>query len=388
MQDADKTYRIFFSSAEPSGDKLCAKLINALKQSGCNFEFSGLGGQNMADAGCSIILNTTQRAAMTYNAFTQIFYFYKVLKRAKQHFAASKPDLIIVCDSPSFNFHIAKAAKKKGIKTFFYVAPQLWAWAPWRIKKLKNLCTAGLAAILPFEPSWFAQNGFDCKFVGNPLLDDIDFKTAEPKKYNNFSISTAHIALMPGSRNAEIKTLWPAMLQIARALKARHPYIKVTVVAANQQIAARLQETDVKSLRCQYAIDAVYETAKKVDFAFVASGSATLQVAAAACPMAIMYQSSKFLWNLVGKRIVNTKFLSLVNILAQRQLVPEYMPYFESTAPIVNTAENLMNNPQKLIEMSKELADLTKPFAGLNASQNTAQMIIDEISKSQPNPER
>jgi lipid-A-disaccharide synthase len=374
----DKIFKIFFSAAEPSGDKLCAKLITALKQTGHNFEFSGFGGQAMAEAGCSLILNTTQRAAMTYKAFGQIFFFYKAVKIARKFFAASKPDLVVVCDSPSFNFHIAKAAKEANIKTFFYVAPQLWAWAAWRIKKLKNLCTAGLAAILPFETEWFAKQGMECKFVGNPLLEDI--KEPQPiKNYNSFAIASARIALMPGSRESEITTLWPAMQQIARTLKARHPAIKVTVVAANENIANRLRATEVRSLRCTYSVDSVFETSKRVDFAFVASGSATLQVAAACCPMVIMYQSSKLLWNLVGKRIVKTKYLSLVNILSQKELVPEFMPYFESTSLIANTADSLLNNPQKLNDLSIELAELTKPITGISASQNAAQMILQNL---------
>jgi len=382
MPNADRTYRIFFSAAEPSGDKLCSRLITALKKTGYDFEFTGLGGSNMAEAGCSILLNTTQRAAMTYNAFGQVLFFYKAAKKAQKHFASAKPDLVVVCDSPSFNFHIAKSAKNAGVKTFFYVAPQLWAWAAWRIEKLKLLATAGLASILPFEPEWFAQRGLQCQFVGNPLLEDIDVKTVAPKKYNSFSVSKAHVALMPGSRSAEIKSLWPAMQQIARTLKARHPGIKITVVAANEKISRLLRKSELRSLRCEYSIDSVYETAKKVDFTVVASGSATLQVAAAACPMTIMYQSSKFLWNLVGKRIVKTKYLSLVNILAQKELVPEFMPYFESTAPIANAAESLLNNPQKMANLSAELVELTKPLIGLKASDNAAKMIIEQIKSS------
>ena len=380
MQDADRTYKIFLSAAEPSGDRLCAKLITALKQTGYNIEFSGFGGQSMAQAGCSIIVNTTQRAAMTYNAFSHILFFFKAIKKSQKHFAASKPDIVIVCDSPSFNFHIAKAAKNAGVKTLFYVAPQLWAWAEWRIKKLKNLCTGGLAAILPFEPDWFSQRGLACQFVGNPMLEDINAQQIIPKTYENFSISrTAHIALMPGSRQAEIKTLWPAMQDIARRLKARHPNIRFTAVAANRQVENVLRQSEIKTLRCDYAIDAVYDTAKKVDFTLVASGSATLQVAAAACPMIIMYQSSKFLWNLVGKRLVKTKYLSLVNILSQKELVPEFMPYFPSVAPIVAACEKYLHSPEKMSTLSAELAQLVKPLADGSASKNVAKMVIEQL---------
>jgi lipid-A-disaccharide synthase len=382
MLESGKTYRLFLSAAEASGDRLCANLITALKQTGYEFEFAGLGGKRMADAGCQILVDTTRRAAMTYKAFNHILFFFRVIRQAQKYLAQAKPDLVIVCDSPSFNFHIAKAAAKTDIKTLFYVAPQLWAWAPWRIKKLKKLCTAGLAAILPFEPDWFKTRDLECTFVGSPMLENVRPQLITPKDYSKYSILNAHIAIMPGSRPAEIKTLWPAMQNIARRLKARHPSIKVTAVAADEKTKDILQQSEYKTLRCDYAVDAVYDTARKVDFALVASGSATLQVAAAACPMVIMYQSSKFLWKLIGQRIVTTKFLSLVNILAQKELVPEFMPYFDSVAPIAAACDNLLNMPDKLAALSSELAALTKPLACGQASEKVAQMVLGQLQNS------
>jgi lipid-A-disaccharide synthase len=383
MQDADRPYRIFLSAAEASGDRLCANLITALKKTGYNFEFSGFGGAKMKQAGCDILIDTTQRAAMTYKAFGQILFFCKAIRRARKQFIDTRPDLVIVCDSPSFNFHIAKAAAKAGgIKTLFYVAPQLWAWAPRRIEKLKKLCTGGLACILPFEPEWFGKRGLECEFVGSPILEDVKPEQIKAKNYAAYSISSARIAIVPGSRPAEIKALWPAMQEIAKRLKARHPNIRFTTVAVDEKVADSLRQSEVKSLRCDYAIDSVYETAKKADFALVASGSATLQVAAAACPMVIMYQSNKYLWHLVGKRLVTTKYLSLVNILSQTELVPEFMPYFTSVAPIVAACEKLLNLPEKLSNLSNELAELTRPLARGNASQNVAQMVVKELDKN------
>jgi lipid-A-disaccharide synthase len=169
------------------------------------------------------------------------------------------------------------------------------------------------------------------------------------------------------------------MQQIARRLKARHPGIRFTAVAANEQVEKTLRQSEMKILRCNYTVDAVYDTAKKVDFSLVASGSATLQVAAAACPMVIMYQSNKYLWHLVGKRIVKTKYLSLVNILSQKELVPEFMPYFSSVAPIVTVCEKLLNSPERLSSLSIELAELAKPLAGSKTSQNIVKMITDQL---------
>lgn len=371
-----KTYRIFLSAAEASGDGLCAKLITALKQTPYNIKIVGIGGPKMAEAGCEVLVTTTKKAAMHYKALLKIFFFIKVVRKVKAYLNKNKVDLMVVCDSPAFNFHIAKAARTANIKTLFYVAPQLWAWAAWRIKKLKNLCTAGLAALLPFEVEWFENRGLKCEFVGNPLLSDVNAAEMKPKKYKNYSIASAHIALMPGSRPAEIKLLWPAMQEIARTIKARHPSVKFTAVAANENILETLKQTEFKILRCNYATDAVFDTAKKADLTLVASGTATIQVAAAACPMVIMYQSNKFLWNTVGKRLIKTPYLSLVNILAQREMTPEFMPCFSSTFPMVKACEKLLNDPKEMKQLSGELVELVRPLAQSDASKNVAKMVI------------
>jgi lipid-A-disaccharide synthase len=147
MQDADRTYKIFLSAAEPSGDRLCAKLITALKQTGYNIEFSGFGGQNMARAGCSILVDTTQRAAMTYNAFSHILFFFKAVKKAQKIFAAAKPDIVIVCDSPSFNFTSQKPPKTPALKLF---SMSLRSYGPGRHGELKNLKISAPEALRRF----------------------------------------------------------------------------------------------------------------------------------------------------------------------------------------------------------------------------------------------
>ena len=172
MSNAKNKFRIFLSAAEPSGDAHCAGLIAALKGTGCNIEFVGVGGPKMAEAGCELLESTVGKAAMIYKAFTQVAHYYKLLKRIKRFMAGNKVDLVIVCDSPSFNFHVAKAGKKAGARTLFFVAPQLWAWGGWRIRKLRKCCDK-LCCLLPFEQDWFGSKGVDAVFVGNPLFDEL-----------------------------------------------------------------------------------------------------------------------------------------------------------------------------------------------------------------------
>ncbi|MHC4911572.1 MAG: lipid-A-disaccharide synthase [Planctomycetota bacterium] len=379
MQDANKTYRIFLSAAEPSGDANCAGLINTLKHSTYNIEFVGVGGPKMAEAGCKLLETTTRKAAMIYKAFRHVFRFYKLIKRITSYLKSNKVDLVIVCDSPAFNFHIAKAAKKANIKTLFYIAPQLWAWAGWRIIKLRKYCDK-LCCILPFEKDWFRQKGIDVVFVGNPMLDklNVDLESCL-KKYADFKPENAHFALLPGSRAAEIEGLWVPMQEIALRLKQEYPNAAFTTAAVDAERQQALEASKIPGFECKYAIGSVSEAAKAADFAIVASGSATLQVAAAGCPMVIMYQSSRVLWHLVGRWIVRTRYLSLVNILAGKELVPEFMPYFSSIEPIAQVIQVLMGNRDRLTDVSGELIELVRPLGEKKAREQVAQIVVEML---------
>ena len=380
MNESGRTFRIFISAVEPSADVHCANLITALKQRNKNIEFVGVGGFRMAGAGCELLEDPTGQAAMIQNAFGKVFHFYGLIRRIRSYFVSHKIDLVIVCDSPAFNFHIAKAAKKANIKTLFYVAPQLWAWAAWRIRKLRRCCDK-LCCILPFEQSWFGQKGLDVTFVGNPLLDEIEGDISSYKKsYSDYETKQAKIAIMPGSRSAEIESLWIPMQQVAVGLKRKFANLHFTTVAVDEGRQRELQETQVEDFKCEYTISSVAETSRKVDFAIVTSGSATLQVAAAGCPMVIMYQSSRFLWHLIGRWILTTKYLSLVNILAEKELVPEFMPYFASIEPIEQRIEELLCDRDKLVEVSSELIDLTKSLKAGSASENAAKIVCEMLS--------
>ena len=379
MAEKDKTYRIFISAVEPSADAHCAGLITALRQRGYSMEFVGVGGPKMAAAGCRLLETTTGKAAMIYNAFKEVLHFICLGLRIRRFFKNNKVDLVIVCDSPSFNFHIAKAAKQANIKTVFYVAPQLWAWASWRIRKLRKYCDK-LCCILPFEQDWFNQRDVETIFVGNPLFDEmnIDLPTTK-RQYTDFEPTKARFALMPGSRSAEINCLWHPMQQIAMMLKQKYPSVTFITVAVDAEREKILKEKQIPGFECQYSIGSVNETAGSVDFTIVASGSATLEVTAAGCPMVIMYQSSRILWYLVGWWLIKPKYLSLVNILSGKELVPEFMPYFTSIEPIVESIEQLLEDNDRLTQISNELIKLAEPLARKNASEQVTDIVMEML---------
>ena len=378
MPNEKTKFRVFLSAAEPSGDAHCAGLIAAMKETGCNIEFVGVGGPKMAGAGCELLEDTVGKAAMIYRAFTQVAHYYKLVKRIERFMANNKVDLVIVCDSPSFNFHVAKAGKKAGAKTLFFVAPQLWAWGGWRIRKLRKRCDK-LCCLLPFEQDWFGSRGVDAVFVGNPLLDKLTIDTSRHEKYARFESAKARLAIMPGSRPAEIASLWKPTQQIALRLKEKYTqatFITVAVDARRQQL---LRDSQIPGFECDYSVDSVNKTAGATDFSIVASGSATLEVAAAGCPMVIMYQSNRILWHLVGQWLIKTKYLSLVNILAGKELVPEFMPYFSSIDPIVASIEQLLQDKDGLGKISRELTALTEPLAKKKACEETAKIAVREL---------
>ena len=378
MPKVKNKFRVFVSAAEPSGDVHCAGLMTALKETGRDFEFVGVGGPKMADAGCELLENTVGKAAMIYRAFSQIARYYKLIKRIERYLADNEIDLVIVCDSPSFNFHVAKAAKKSGVRTIFFVAPQLWAWGGWRIRKLRKRCDK-LCCLLPFEQDWFGSRGVDAVFVGNPLLDELTIDPAHYEKYAGFDPGNATFAIMPGSRPGEIDSLWGPMQQIARRLKEKYRQATFVTVAVDAKREQLLREAQIPGFECQYSVDSVNKTAGSVDFSIVASGSATLEVAAAGCPMVIMYQSNRFLWHQVWRWIVKSKYLSLVNILAGRELVPEFMPYFTSIEPIVASIDQFLQNKDRLAELSRKLTELTMPLSEKNACEEVAKIAVGEL---------
>ncbi len=385
MTASNNKKTVFISALEHSAEMHCANLIRAVNTGQSGITWAGFGGEHLRSLGCELLDNTVKRAAMIYNVFGQLGYYRQLIKQANAYFEQNTVDLVVVCDSPAFNFHIAKTAKKHGIPVLFYVAPQLWAWAPWRIRKLRRCCDK-LACILPFEKDWFKARGVDAEFVSNPLFDEMDITLQENyKSYSDYDPQAPRIALLPGSRNAEINSLWPAMLDIAADLKDKHPGAVFTACAPDEEKLALLKDivadgTD-ETIAVDYKVNKLIDVTRQADLALVASGSATLQVAAAGCPMVVMYQSSRLMWHLLGRWLVRLRFLSLPNILAGREVVPEFMPFFTDTRPIAKAAESLLCNRSKLSQTSSALIELVRPLTERRAGDVVAKMVKEMISQ-------
>lgn len=342
-----------------------------------DLKITGIGGPKMAQAGCLLIHDPTSRGQIGLDGLGQICYFIRLLAKVRRLFAQDRPELVVVCDSPSFNFHVAGAAKRLGIPTLFYVAPQLWAWGSWRIRRLRRLCNR-LCCILPFEQHWFQQRGIPAVFVGHPMMEALGDLDANIRDFE-FVDDGPMIALMPGSRTSEIRTLWPAMQRIAMRIMQVYRNARFTTVAVNHDRLAQLMASQMEGFNSSYRIDAVYQTAREADLALVASGSATLEVAAAGCPMAVMYQTNRLAWHIIGRWLVRPKYFCLVNLLADKLIVKEFVPYFNSIEPIVAEVLHLLSNKPLLDQMNRDLLSLVPSLRQRSASVEVSRIILEQL---------
>lgn len=367
---------IFITAAEASGDAHAAGLIEAIRRRSANARFVGTGGPAMAAAGCEMIAEPVSRAAMTTGAFVHLGYFYKLIRQASRAMAEIRPDVHVPVDSPAMNWHIAKAARKRRIPVAYYIAPQTWAWAPWRVRKLRKLADA-VACILPFEADYFGSRGVNAHYVGHPLFDDLP--PADPPDLEAAAASGRwRIALLPGSRDSEIKRHTPALLSVMDGLARRYRQADFTITAINSHAADVIRQ----SAGCGDLPIEVGHTAnvlKRSHFAVTASGTVTLEVAHFGVPMIIFYRVSKWPYRLIGRWLIRTPHLSLVNILAGRTLVPELMPWFGEAGEILGCAEEMLDDVGALVALRKELTQLVAPLRVQppgSAADNAADVVL------------
>jgi len=369
---AEPKRTVFLSAAEASADAHCARLIPQLRAAIPQVRCIGLGGDAMARAGCHLLENLSDRSAMLAHALAQVVFYFRLLRRLKRFLREEHPDLVIVADSPAWNFHVAQAARRLGIPVLYYIAPQLWAWGDWRVKKLRR-CADRLACILPFEEEWFTQRGIPATYVGHPLFDT-EQRIEPVNPLGPVSDSFPTVALLPGSRNHEIGHLWPVLQRLAHAVRDEYPRARFLTAAHSDAVAARLRVQADPTLPIDIRCTSIEACTRHADLALVASGTATLEVAAQNCPMIILYHVPAWQWHLVGRWLVKTKFLSLVNILAGRELVPEFMPLPRRLDPVIDVALALLADDKRRQALRLALRQLVEPLTQPGTARRVAQI--------------
>jgi lipid-A-disaccharide synthase len=338
----------------------------------------------MQAAGCRSIEDFTARATMLVGAVRLAGHAWRLVRQVGQLAREERPDLAILVDSPALHLPMAKHLKAAGCPVLYYIAPQLWAWAPWRIRKVRNRVDE-MAVILPFEQDYFAGRGVKADFVGHPLVTQLAAEQPSAAYVQELRQSGQPlIACLPGSRRHVVEEVLPGQIEVARTIATRYPNAAFVFTAANDAAASMIRDALAgESFRHRLEIARNAEVLSAVDLAFCASGTATLEVAWHNVPMVIMYNGSKWGYRLIGRFLINTPHLSLVNILAGRRIVPEYMPYYTSTAPIAADALNILGNPARQATMRSDLKSVIASLGTTNAAARAADIAINMIRSRQ-----
>jgi lipid-A-disaccharide synthase len=379
---------IFLSAAEASGDEHAANLILALRHRLPEARFLGVAGDRMAQAGCEVVADLTKRASMLGGPILRVGYYYRQVRRIQKAMRQIRPDVHVPVDSPALNWHLAAMAKQIGTPVMYYIAPQVWAWAPWRVRKMARL-TDHVACILPFEERYLRDRGVPATYVGHPLFDTLG--EAPPPRADlmeAWSEGSWRVALLPGSRRSEVRHHAPAMLHVAERICRRWPKARCTLPMGTEESAALIRKIIGSRThdRIEVVVDRTRQVLAESHFAVAASGTVTLEVAHFGVPMIVIYHLRRITYALVGRWIINTPHLSLVNILAGRKIVHEMMPWHGSRGRLLEMVLEVMNELGYLLEVRSQLQEVVRPLRvppPASACGRAADLVVQVMREAQ-----
>ncbi len=369
---------LLFTAFEPSGDDHASTVIAELHRRHPTVPIYAWGGPKMEQAGATIVERTGQNAVIGIPGPAKILEHFQVNQRIKRF--VEEHDLLVhvPVDSPAANTPIARIAKARGVKVVNLVAPQFWAWGPWRAAKLRRISDLVLC-ILPFEEPWFEAHHIPARYVGHMLFDHGLNPKLLAQQSAEFPQGSPRVALMPGSRPKEIDRNWGVLLNAYRQIEAQTPGLQGMVAATTPAIEKDLRHRALSlggwpaSLGCVSGrTDAVIHWC---DLALVVSGTVSLQIAKQMKPMVILYKTSRVLYAIIGSWILSAPFFTLPNLIAGRRIVPEHVPYFGDGTEIASDALALLQNPAAMDLQKLELAKVVSRFRGLTASIGAADAI-------------
>ncbi|MEM1212930.1 MAG: hypothetical protein AAGI68_11615 [Planctomycetota bacterium] len=390
MKTNDPTRPFVFTAFEPSGDILAARLITELKAREPDRPVLGLGGQHMQAAGATLIADSTQHPTMLLGALSQIAWHRGLMKELRDALADQNPLAFIPTDSPAGNWAVCKIARthhRSAVITHL-VMPQLWAWGTWRIRRLRRL-TDHVLCMLPFEPDWLRERGVAGTFIGHPMFDPPP-ATATPAEL--LDSASPKLALMPGSRAAELTRNLPVMLEAVRLLAPEHPKLTVAIAARTPHDAQRINELiqqhptpptppTPKPIVLAEQTEAVIDWA---DAVLVTSGTATLQLAARRKPMVAVFVHSPWQWQ-IGRHLISTRTFTLPNLISEhaesQRIIPEFVPHFGDPAPLADALKPLLTqSPQRDAQLAA-FDRLAEPFTAQHFAPDAADVLHRVIAQ-------
>jgi lipid-A-disaccharide synthase len=382
----DDRVTIFLSAAEASGDLHAANLIRALRRRLPGARFVGVGGERMAEAKCEMLADLTHRASMLGAPVLRLGYWVRTIVGVGRTIRSIRPDVHVPVDSPAMNWHLAAASKACRTPVFYYIAPQVWAWAPWRVKKMARL-TDHVGCILPFEQRYLRDRGVEATYVGHPLFDSLP---DPPRRLPDFAEAwyegSWRVVLAPGSRREEIRGNTRAFLAVAERIRRRWSKARCIFTVATEDGAETLRKA-CRHVDAEIAVGQTRKVLSRAHFAVAKSGTVTLEAAWFGVPMVIPYRTSwtmSLLYHTIGRWVVRTPYLSLVNILAGRRIVPEVMPWHGNVRRLRALVMEVMDDLGYLFETRRRLLELVKPLRvppPRTASDNAADLIVDLLRR-------
>ncbi len=373
---------IYFVAGEVSADNHGAALMRSLRELDAELNFIGRGGPEMRGVAGERFKDWLGDAAVLglWEVIRKYGFFRKQFRETLKEIQQSRPDAVVLIDYPGFNLRLADALRRQSQqqRIIYYISPQVWAWNRGRIKKMARLLDLVLC-IFPFEADLYNKSGLRAVFVGHPMLERLRSQRIDIERDPNL------VGLFPGSRLPEVREIFPLMLETVRELQRRNPKMHFEVAAASQELAVGLNEIQDRHVRDrQVAQIKVGETAAIMQRAFagiVASGSATLEAAYFRMPFVLIY---KVAWPtyLAARLVVNVKHLGMPNVLAEREVVPEFIQRRAKPEAIAKAVYQLIENAGARERMISEFDAIVGQLGKGDASERAAEAIIEEIGSN------
>lgn len=367
-------------AGEASGDAHGADLIQAIKEKQSKARIIGVGGPKMAAAGQEQLFDMTAHAVLGLVEVLKKYYKFRkfrdqILDLAKRE----RPDAVVLIDSSGFNLRLSPSLRRDlpGTRMIYFVSPQVWASRAGRVKTLQRDIDL-LLAILPFEKAWYekAAPGFNVQWVGHPVLDRI-------RKNDEVEPNPNLIALLPGSRRTEVEKHLPVLWEAALLMGRERPGLKFILLAPNEAIQKYALEMVAKFAAPNFAFECNVGYAishlSRCSLALVASGTASLECALVGIPQIVVYRVHPLTY-FAGKRVVKVKYLSLINVMANEAIVPEFIQDALEPSAVAKEALELLNNPQRRETMKRSVAQVVATLGEPGASKRAATAILLETS--------
>jgi len=370
--------KIFIVCGEPSGDLLAGDLIRAIKNLNPAIKVAGVGGENLEKAGVEILCNIKELSVMGFfDVLKKLPKFLKLKQLILEKINTHKPDAIILVDFSGFNLRLAKAINK-GIPTIYYVSPQVWASREKRVKCVRDYISE-MIVLFKFEEEFYRKHGLKTHCVGHPLINLVRPTLEKQKLLDNLRINSSQkiIALLPGSRKQEIRLILPIMLKAARLINKEIPNTQF-IIAKSPSLDTRIYQKECK----KYGLDLkivdgkTYGCLNIADFCLICSGTATLEAAIMQKPFVIVYKMN-LLNYLLYRPQVKIPYIGMVNIVAGKKIVPEFIQFSARPEMIARAALEYLQKPEPAKQMLEDLAYVKSSLGEPGAADRAAKLILD-----------